>query len=216
MLCIDQAERWRRGQRHRAEDYLFRHPTVAADEEAAIDLIYSEFVVRQQGGENPMAEEYAGRFPGYAERLRRLLNLDQLLLGDPQAPDPRAARLTSVRLAAGPSPDVPLDAPAQIGKYRVIHFLGEGGQAQVYRAVHPALEQDVVIKWSRRAAGPDQREPLLAEGKVLAGLSHPNLARVLDLDFHDDRAFLVMEYSPGVSLEQQAATGRFSPGRRRC
>ena len=35
--------------------------------------------------------------------------------------------------------------PATIGKYVVVAELGSGGQGVVYRAVHPALGQEVVV-----------------------------------------------------------------------
>src|SRR5215468_1402917 len=60
---------------------------------------------------------------------------------DPSLPD---------RSEAGESP-----APVIIGKYRVVERLGRGGQADVFRAVHPGLPgQDVVIKWVR-SSGPE-------------------------------------------------------------
>src|SRR5262249_39835795 len=57
------------------------------------------------------------------------------------------------------------------------------------------------------------REPLVAEGRLLAELDHPNLARVYDLDFHQDRAFLVMEYVRGRSLDQYAKQEPLTPPR---
>lgn len=41
-------------------------------------------------------------------------------------------------------------ASREIGKYHAISALGSGGQADVYRAFHPELEREVVIKISRR------------------------------------------------------------------
>ena len=46
---------------------------------------------------------------------------------------------------------------------------------------------------------------LVEEGRLLVDLEHPNLVRIFDLDFHDDRPFLVMEYVHGRNLEQYAA-----------
>src|SRR5262249_45214568 len=46
-----------------------------------------------------------------------------------------------------PGPDSAADHPRWIGKYRVVEHLGGGGQAEVFRAVHPALPgRGVVIK----------------------------------------------------------------------
>jgi tRNA A-37 threonylcarbamoyl transferase component Bud32 len=105
------------------------------------------------------------------------------------------------------------DQPAQIGKYFIVGTLGEGAQAVVYRGVHATLNKEVVLKVGRHPieGGALDRAHLVNEGKVLALLDHPHLARVLDLDFHEGRPFLVIEYVEGVNLEEYAATTKPSP-----
>lgn len=112
-----------------------------------------------------------------------------------------------------PVPVVRVPAPQAIGKYLITALLGEGGQAEVYRAVHPGLSKEVVIKLSRVPLSEDgpPHDLLSAEGKLLAELDHPNLARVYDLDVHDRRPFLVMEYVRGCNLEQFAQQRRLTP-----
>src|SRR5688572_25131697 len=63
VLRADQRHRWQIGQRVPAEDYLARHPPAATDPEAAVDLIFNEFRLREQAGERPGKEEYLRRFP---------------------------------------------------------------------------------------------------------------------------------------------------------
>jgi hypothetical protein len=101
--------------------------------------------------------------------------------------------------------------PATIGKYFVVGTLDEGGQAVVYRALHPTLGKDVAIKWSRQAAGSEGKDLLAHEGKLLADLDHPNLVRVYDLDFHEGRPYLVLEYVRGGNLEQAVQRRRLTP-----
>src|SRR5438105_4886426 len=104
--------------------------------------------------------------------------------------------------------------PAVIGKYLVVGELDSGGQAIVYRALHPTLDKELVIKLSREPvdAESDDRDLLVREGKMLASLEHPNLARVYDLDFHGDLPFIVMEYVRGRNLADYAGT-RLPPRR---
>ena len=54
-LAAEMAERWRKGERPRAEEFLDRHPVLWNQPEAAADLIYEEFCLRQELGEEDPA-----------------------------------------------------------------------------------------------------------------------------------------------------------------
>ena|GEM_PF-1581424 len=92
----------------------------------------------------------------------------------------------------------------QIGKYSVLHHIDSGGQGDVFLARHPTLRKNVVIKLSRRPIAPDStsRDRLVEEGQLLAQLNHRNLVRVIDLDFHEQRPFLVMDHLEGPTLRE--------------
>ncbi len=113
--------------------------------------------------------------------------------------------------------------PARIGKYLVVELLDGGGQAQVFRVMHPELARELALKLGRRPiaarreagtsgeAGPP-RAALLDEGRLLARCDHPNLVRVVDMGVHEGRPYVVMEYVPGLTLKQFARQRR--PGSR--
>lgn len=126
----------------------------------------------------------------------------------------RSVSLPSGMPTLGPdeSPPAP-PRPSRIGKYLVVGTLDSGGQADVFRAVHPTLDKELAIKLSRRAVGrlSDHRPLLVAEGKLLAKLEHPGLARIYDLDFHDDLPFLAMEFVRGPNLRQYAKDAPVPP-----
>jgi hypothetical protein len=42
---VDQAERWRRGDRRSAEVYFERYPALEGDHDSAVDLIYHEYLL---------------------------------------------------------------------------------------------------------------------------------------------------------------------------
>src|SRR5262245_727110 len=77
VLGMDQLCRWEAGERVPAEDYLDRYPRLADDAEAALELIYGEYLLRQQRGEAPREEDFLARFPRFAERLRQQLELNR-------------------------------------------------------------------------------------------------------------------------------------------
>lgn len=194
---IDLRRRWEAGERVPAETYLSGSHALQGDSQI-IDLIYGEFCLREEFEETPSVEEYEERFPRFAREIRRQIAVHRALSGTAQA------RSTSGRQPAELHDEVQM--PSTIGKYRLVQELGAGGQAWVYRAVHPALGRDVVIKLSRRELDDnwDGLDRLLDEGRALAELDHPYLARVYDLDVHDRRIYMVMEYIPGRNLEQYA------------
>jgi WD40 repeat protein len=77
LLRSDQQQRWQRGERVLVEDYLRQHPAVRDHSEVAVDLIYSEFLLREQHGEWPDPAEYRRRFPEYAAALERQFALQR-------------------------------------------------------------------------------------------------------------------------------------------
>src|SRR5579859_1752260 len=94
-----------------------------------------------------------------------------------------------------------------IGPYRVMHLLGDGGMGQVYLAERSdaLYEQQVAIKLMHSGVG---RTPAMllrfsAERQILANLSHPNIARLLDAGLTPDGApYLVMEYIDGLHIDE--------------
>jgi serine/threonine protein kinase len=95
------------------------------------------------------------------------------------------------------------------GAYRLGTLLGRGGMGRVYLAerVDGEVAQRVAVKLLRGAADdPELRDRFLAERQILAGLSHPNIARLLDAGHRDDgQPYLVMEHVAGKPVDVYAA-----------
>ena len=128
-----------------------------------------------------------------------------------------------VTKTAGPAPAADWTTPEQgsppgeIAGYKVIAQLGAGGQGVIYRAVHPTLGRDVVIKLAlEKVTAKEATDALVQEGRVLAELDDPGLARVYDLFLFQGRACLIMEFVRGRDLEQDASTTRRPLWRRRA
>ena len=71
---------------------------------------------------------------------------------------------------------------SQLGTYRVLDKLGEGGMGEVYRARDPRLNRDVALKIlpAALATDPDRLARFQREAQVLAALNHPNIAQIYD------------------------------------
>lgn len=90
-------------------------------------------------------------------------------------------------------------------RYRVDSEIGSGGMGVVFRARDKRLGTDVVIKTPHRHMLGD-RELLLRfqrEIRSLINISHPNIVQVLDVGFHEDIPFAVMQYLSGRSLAER-------------
>jgi hypothetical protein len=78
-LLVHQCRSWQRGEPLPVEAFLGRHPGLASDPEALLDLIYNEVVLRELAGDAPRLAEYLRRFPHLAEQLRRQFEVHQAL-----------------------------------------------------------------------------------------------------------------------------------------
>ena len=71
-----------------------------------------------------------------------------------------------------------------IGPYRVLAKLGEGGMGEVYRARDTKLNRDVALKVLPEALAndPDRLTRFQREAETLAALNHTNIAHVHGLE----------------------------------
>src|SRR4051812_16956146 len=78
--------------------------------------------------------------------------------------------------------------PAQIGRYRVVRRLGQGGFGRVYLAEDADLARLVAIKVPNpdRVSGRADVEAYLSEARTLARLDHPNIVPVYDVGRTND------------------------------
>src|SRR5438445_10179361 len=93
----------------------------------------------------------------------------------------------------------------QIGAYRILEKLGEGGMGIVYKAEQrQPIRRIVALKVIK--LGMDTKEVVArfeAERQALALLSHPNVAGVLDAGVTEGgRPYFAMEFVPGVPLRE--------------
>lgn len=88
------------------------------------------------------------------------------------------------------------------GRYKIERFLGQGGMSTVFLGEHLRLGRKLAIK--ALAPGVTNARQLEAEARIMASLSHPGLALVLDFFEESGRIYMVMEFVSGRDLEQVA------------
>ena len=85
-------------------------------------------------------------------------------------------------------------------RYRIIRRIGAGGMGAVYEARHEELGHLVALKETLHTDDESLRRAFKREARVLAGLQHAGLPRVIDYFADGDGLFLVMEYVTGDDL----------------
>ena len=98
-----------------------------------------------------------------------------------------------------------VSAPRLYGNYRTVRLLGTGGMGAVYLAERTdgQFQQTAAVKViAPYVAGETFEERFLAERQILAGLSHPNITKLLDGGVTaEGTPYLVMEYVAGDPLD---------------
>ncbi|MDR2926018.1 MAG: protein kinase [Azoarcus sp.] len=101
-------------------------------------------------------------------------------------------------------------SPETIGKYQIVREVGRGATATVYEARRPDLAESVALKLIRfgNASGESAKlnrrllKLLRAEEAVAGRLNHPNIIKIREVVVEPERAYVVMEYFPGTTLER--------------
>jgi eukaryotic-like serine/threonine-protein kinase len=98
--------------------------------------------------------------------------------------------------------------PEQIGPYRIVSKLGEGGMGAVFRAHDERLDRMIALKVIHPLkADPASRQRSWQEARAAARISHPNACRLYDIVEENDNLFLVMELIEGESLAERMQRG---------
>lgn len=105
----------------------------------------------------------------------------------------------------GPKRVRTLEPGSRLGRYVIGERLARGGMAEVYSASQSGaggFRKIVALKLVLPAFAddPEFRSMLLAEGRLSAGLNHPNIAGVLDVEELDGELFLALEYVHGRTV----------------
>jgi len=101
----------------------------------------------------------------------------------------------------------------QLGNYRLIRILGQGGFADVYLGEHVYLKTLAAIKILQTRLAQDDLEVFLKEARTVSNLIHPHIVRVLEFGVEGTTPFLVMDYAPNGTLRQRHPRGtRLMPG----
>ncbi len=180
-------------------------------DDADLDLVLDEVLARPAMERDTWLDARCGRDAPIRRQIDRLLReldgADGFLqpggaLSGPFGDTLREALERDDGLAIGES----------VGPYRLVEEIGRGGMAVVYLAQRAdgAFTQEVALKAVKRGIDTDDvLTRFRQERQILASLTHPNIARLLDGGVTaDGRPYLAMELVRGEPLDRYATTRR--------
>jgi serine/threonine protein kinase len=183
LIKVDLEYRWlSRGCPKRISEYFAEFPELVQNR-LPCDLIYEEFHIRKQSGQEVDADEYLHAFPGHTAEIAAILNIEQAY--ETTAFFRRAMQQRIAGVAAGDT----------IDDFELLAELGSGAFAKVFLARQKSMQRTVAVKISADEG---------TEPQTLAQLDHDHIVRVYDQRALPDRKLrlLYMQYIAGGTLRR--------------
>jgi len=101
----------------------------------------------------------------------------------------------------------------EIQGYEIIDEIGKGGMATVYKGIYNKLERIVAIKVLSPHFLHEENfaKRFLKEAKISAGLNHPNIITIFDVDNYKNYHYIVSEYFSGGTLKDMILSDKITP-----
>lgn len=91
-----------------------------------------------------------------------------------------------------------------ISHYKILEELGKGGMGEVYKAHDEKLGRTVALKFLPLGSlsGKEDKTRFMNEARAVAGLNHPGICVIHEIDEAEGRVFISMEYVEGRTLKE--------------
>src|SRR4051812_34454447 len=137
--------------------------------------------------------DYAARYPHLADELRDMAGLQRKLNHSQTREEPR------------------IDPPSQLGDFRIICPIAEGGMGTIYKAIQDPLNRQVAVKTIR-----DRKQHLIGtlrarfirEQEVLARLHHTHIVPIHAAGHDGALQYFAMSYIDGAALHHVVRTAK--------
>lgn len=195
--CAEMDERLRAGEPCRAERFFSAYPLLGCHDEYALELIYTEFVTREELEQRPTPEEFYARFPHWRRRLERQFEVHDLLRDGMVPEEDDEPRPVPARAAVG----------QRLGRYELLEELAHGGCGVVFRAWQDGLERTVALKVLRPelAHSRPARQRFCQEARLMASLRHRHIMPVHEIGECEGVLFFSMDFAASGSLAMRIA-----------
>lgn len=100
----------------------------------------------------------------------------------------------------------------QLGHYRIVRLLGQGGMGQVYLADDQHLQRRVALKVIKtQFASEEEAKRFQVEAEAAAKLQHPHIVPLYEAGEEGGRQYLTMAYIEGQTLGERVRVGPLPP-----
>jgi WD40 repeat protein/serine/threonine protein kinase len=124
----------------------------------------------------------------------------------PVAPPAERSEATTLGCPPVPPAQQPRRLPRVAG-YELVAELGRGAMGVVYQAVQCKAQRTVALKMilAGAHAGPRELARFRSEAEAAAGLQHPHIVQIFEVNEQDGQPFFSMEFVPGGTLAEKLA-----------
>ncbi len=159
-----------------------------------VEVLAEEFLDRRRRGEAATVQDYATAHPEFSAEIRSLFPAMLAM-----------EKFKTTRLSSSSARiDLLVEAPEQLGDFRIIREIGRGGMGVVYEAEQQSLERRVAVKLFPPQALADLRQlkRFHIEARTAASLHHTNIVPVFGVGEQDGLHYYVMQCIHGKGLDQ--------------
>lgn len=214
MVRVDQRERFMCGVPLHSTEYIKQYSFLRDDAELAFELVYREFLLREELGQKPTLEDFERRYPLLAPLLRQQIRAHKVLSSPDLAvpppprrtPAPQATRPLLSMPPHGEAPPAIPTGPTVVG-CSIMEEIGRGVQGIVYKVWHHGQSRLFAMRMlvARTHERPDELRRFIDDVKAAVELQHPNIIQVHEVGLAEGVPYYMMEFVEGVGLAKITA-----------